>query len=208
MRGRILIFICFFVAVFSVNLLGAQSPFVSIKLKNGISFELPRNWVVIDLNTKTTLEASVAARFPIDVNSTLPFAANLYNSKKQTIGMINVRVYPDIEIYQHEVLNLTAVEISEINNVLQENIMEGVVSSGSTLTDWYGTEKIKIRDKVYLLSKYRRRSGINPNNFFRVSLVRLLHGRHSFTLTLSYEEKEQYLLDPIIEYIMNSIRSI
>ena len=206
MLNRFYIFAVFIFAIFYVNAAEAQSPFVSIKLQNGISFELPRNWKVIDLNNRTTLDASVAARNPIDINSALPFAANLYNSRNQTIGMANVRIYPDMDVYQHEVARLSRSEILDLDNLLEKNVTIGVASSGSTVTNWYGTEIIKIENKVYLLSRYRRRSGINANNFFRVSLLRLLDGKKSFTLTLSYEEKEEYLLKPILRYIISSVK--
>ena len=97
-------------------------------------------------------------------------------------------------------------DLRDFNNLVKKNITKGVKLAGTSVTNWYGTEKIKIRNKVYLLSKYRRRSVSNTNNFFKVSLLRLLDGRNSFTLTLSYKEKEEYLLKPIIVYIMNSVR--
>ena len=206
MHQRVYSFLLSFLLIFYVNLTNAQSPFVSIKLSNGIYFELPRNWKVFDLNTKTTLEASVAARLPIKINSSLPFAANLYNTRNQTIGIMNIRLYPDIKFKQQDISRLTFQDILDFNNLLKKNITKGVNLAGGTITNWYGTEKIKIRNKVYLLSKYRRRSAINTNSFFKVSLLRLLDGRNSFTLTLSYEEKEEYLLKPIIVYIMKSVR--
>mgnify|MGYP001345495821 CR=1 FL=1 len=208
MLNRFYIYAVSIFAIFYANITYAQSPFVSIKLQNGISFELPRNWKVIDLNTRTTLDASVAARSPIDINSALPFAANLYNSRNQTISMVNVRIYPNIDVYQQDVKKLSRSEILEFDNSLEKNVTMGVELSGSTLTNWYGTEIMKIGDKVYLLSKYRRRSGINKNNFFRVSLLRLLDGKKSFTLTLSYEETEEYFLKPIIVYIIKSVKLI
>ena len=206
MHQRVYSFLLSFLLIFYVNVTNAQNPFVSIKLSNGIYFELPRNWKVFDLNTKTTLESSVAARFPIKINSNLPFAANLYNTRNQTIGIMNIRLYPDIKFKQQDVSRLTFQDILDFNNLLKKNITKGVNLAGGTVTNWYGTEKIKIRNKVYLLSKYRRSSAINKNSFFKVSLLRLLDGRNSFTLTLSYEEKEEYLLKPIIVYIMKSVR--
>ena len=189
-----------------VNTASAQSPFVWVSLTNGIRFELPKNWKVIDPNTKTTLEASVAARMPIKIASNLPFAANLYNYQNQTIGMINVRTYPNRDVYQREVAQLTPSIMDAVNQQLQSSVSQGVASNGGRVTKWYGTEKVKIANKLYLLSKYRRQSSINSNFFFRVSLLRLLDGSNSFTLTLSYEEKEQHLLKPIINKIRNSIQ--
>lgn len=199
--------ICFsFLAILHASFSFADNPFVTIRLVNGIMFELPKNWVVIDTNTKTTLEASVAARIPIDINTSLPFAANLYNFENKTIGLINVRVYPDMDFYQQDVKNMSPLAVKEFDAILQKNIALGVLSSGHKVTNWMGTEKIIIEDRIFLLSRYRRQSGLDPNRFFRVGLLRLLDGKNSFTLTLSYEEKEHYLLYPIINKIMNSTR--
>lgn len=206
MLNKFYIFVFSIFAIFYVNITEAQSPFVSIKLQNGISFELPRNWKVIDLNNKTTLEASVAARLPIDIKTSLPFAANLYNSRNQTIGMLNVRIYPDMDVDQQWVARLSPSEILDFDNSLEKSITSGAELSGGTVTNWYGTEIIKIGNKTYLLSKYRRRSVINTNNVFRVSLLRLLDSKKSFTLTLSYEEKEEYLLEPILGHIIKSVK--
>ena len=205
MRIKLFAILSLFIAFFCVDSSEAQTPFVLIKLDNGLSFNLPKNWLVFDSNTKTTLEASVASRFTIDVSSNLPFAANLYNSRNQTIAMVNVRVYPQMDIHQHEVVQLTDSQISEFDDELKQNITKGVASSGARVTTWYGTEKIRVRNKIFLLSKYRRTSAIQTNTYFRVSLMRLLHGKHSFTLTLSYNETEEYLLRPIIEYMMKTV---
>ena len=206
MMNRFYIFAVSIFAIFYVNVTEAQSPFVSIKLQNGISFELPRNWKVFDFNTRATIDAFVAANSPIDINSSTPFGANLYNSINQTIGMVNVRIYPEMDNYQHDVEILTPLDILVLDNSLEISVTEGVELTGSTMTNWYGTEIIKIGNKIYLLSKYRRKSGINTNNFFRVSLLRLIDGKNSFTLTLSYEEKEEYLLKPILGHIIKSVK--
>ena len=202
----VLISFFLFAGVFANQTL-AQSPFVPIKLSNGISFVLPKNWMVIDTNTRTTLEASVAARVPIEVDSSLPFAANLYDSNDRVIGIVNLRIYPNMDVYQNEVIGWNSSMMDEINQVLRNSLSEGVMLGGGEVTHWYGTEKARVNQKVYLLSKYRRRSAINPNSYFRVSLLRLLEGEKSFTLTMSYEEKNEYFLKPIIEYVKDSVKT-
>ena len=156
--------------------LQAQSPYISIKLSNGIVFDLPKNWRVFDMNTRTTLEAFAYSKNPIKINSELPFAANLYNSNNQTIGIMNIRVYPGMDVSQ--------------------NVVE-----------WYGTEKVQIKQKVYLLTKYKRRSALDRNKYFKVSLLRLLDRNSSFTLTTSYDESNEFLLKPITNVIINSIET-
>lgn len=199
------IFVYFSLIIFS-NQLIAQNLYVHFKLTNGISFDLPKNWRVIDSNTRTTLDASVAARYPVKIHSSLPFAANLYNSNNQTIGIMNIRVYPTMNVSQNEVINLNSSSLNEFNKQLRSSISNGVKLAGGQLIEWYGTEKVNVNRKIYLLSEYKRQSAFNPNLYFNVSLLRLLDGQNSFTLTLSYEEKVKYFLKPIIDKIRNSIQ--
>jgi len=199
------IFVYLSIIIFS-NQLIAQNLYVNFKLTNGISFDLPKNWRVIDSNTRTSLDASVAARYPVKIHSSLPFAANLYNSNNQTIGIMNIRVYPTMNISQNEVINLNSSSLNEFNKQLRSSISNGVKLAGGRLIEWYGTEKVNINRKIFLLSKYKRQSAFNPNLYFNVSLIRFLDGQNSFTLTLSYEEKVKYILKPIIDKIRNSIQ--
>ena len=156
------IFVYFSLIIFS-NQLIAQNLYVHFKLTNGISFDLPKNWRVIDSNTRTTLDASVAARYPVKIHSSLPFAANLYNSNNQTIGIMNIRVYPTMNVSQNEVINLNSSSLNEFNKQLRSSISNGVNLAGGQLIEWYGTEKVNVNRKIYLLSEYKRQSAFNPN---------------------------------------------
>ena len=84
--------------------------------------------------------------------------------------MVNVRVYPTMDVYQNKVVELTPSMMGDVNQELRDSLSNGVMLGGGQVTHRYGTEKIKINRKVYLLSKYRRRSSINPNFHLRVSL--------------------------------------
>ena len=162
--------------------LQAQSPYISIKLSNGIVFDLPKNWRVFDMNTRTTLEAFAYSKNPIKINSELPFAVNLYNSNNQTIGIMNIRVYPGMDVSQNEVIHLFDTTVmKQFNEQLRNSISEGVKLSGGKVVEWYGTEKVQIKQKVYLLTKYKRRSALDRNKYFKVSLLRLLDRNSSFT---------------------------
>ena len=188
--------------------LQAQSPYISIKLSNGIVFDLPKNWRVFDMNTRTTLEAFAYSKNPIKINSELPFAANFYNSNNQTIGIMNIRVYPGIDVSQNEVIHLfDSTVMKQFNEELRNSISEGVKLSGGKVVEWYGTKKVQIKQKIYLLTKYKRRSALDRNKYFKVSLLRLLDRNSSFTLTTSYDESNEFLLKPITNVIINSIET-
>lgn len=184
----------------------ADDPFVTITLKSGLTFDLPKNWVVLDQRTKTTLQASVVSRMPIAISSDLPFAANLYDWNEQTIAMINVRVYPDNEVLQNQVNQLNADEVTQFNGHLQSFMTQSLNEIGVSITHWYGTSKQNIHSKIYLRTDYRRTSAFKSDTFFKVTLLRFLSAEKSFTLTLSYDEKHEVLLDPIINRIGQSLQ--
>ena len=188
-----------FVAAKSAN---ADSPYAKINLSNGISFELPKNWMVIDQSTKTTLEASVIAQAPVPVGSSLPFAANLFNAKKQTIAMANIRIYPHQTVTQREITQLSNLDLKSYNNEMERELR---AAKTLQLKSWFGTKKMTINNKTFLVTSYKRASTIRTNTFFMVTLYRLLNAKRSFTLTLSYDEKQTKLLKPIVNYVANSL---
>ena len=180
----------------------ANSPFINIKLSNGLSFELPKNWRVIDQSTKTTLEASVIAQTEVPINSSLPFAANLFNASKQTIAMANIRIYPSQTVTQREITQLSNLDLKSYNNEMERELR---AAKTLQLKSWFGTKKMTINNKTFLVTSYKRASTIRTNTFFIVTLYRLLNAKSSFTLTLSYDEKQTKLLKPIVNYVANSL---
>ena len=188
-----------FVAGKSAN---ADFPYARINLSNGISFELPKNWMVIDQSTKTTLEASVIAQAPVPVGSSLPFAANLFNAQKQTIAMANIRIYPYQTVTQREITQLSNLDLKSYNNEMERELR---AAKALQVKSWLGTKKMTINNKTFLVTSYKRASTIRTNTFFIVTLYRLLNAKRSFTLTLSYDEKQTKLLKPIVNYVANSL---
>ena len=187
------------------NVANAENLFVTVNLHNGISIQVPRNWQALDQSSRITLEASTASRLQLPADANMSFAANLYNQDNVTIGITNVNIYPDMDFYQKDVLELDDYGLNEFDEAINQSISDGLKRSGLMVTHWYGTRKVKIRNKVFLVSSYRRTSAVNKESFFKVRMVRLLDGKNSLTLTLSFEEKTAFLLEPIIEKMQNSI---
>ena len=121
--------------------------------------------------------------------------------------MANVRIYPEMDVYQRDVRAVNDQSIKVVDEELRSNLLKGVGAFGAEVTNWYGTKRISINRKLFLSTRYRRTSVGDPLKFFRVNLLRLLDGQHSYTLTVSYEEGSEHLLKPIIEKIRHSITS-
>lgn len=190
-----------------VALLAAGS-YLLLKLPNGVSIELPRNWVIISGNQRVTLDAWVQARTEkladSPLRSELSLAANYYDDRGQTAGIFNIRYYPEQEVTQREVREASPEDLAEIDAELRKNLLPAVEAAGNRLLEWRGTRRIDVNGIAVLLSEYRRTSRQVPA--FRAQLARVLAGARSFTVTISYREDQEYLLAPICERVLRTIR--
>ena len=181
--------------------------YLRIPLPGGVSVELPRNWTAISGHSRTTLEAAVEAMTndPDTPNSILPFAANLYDDSKKTIAIFNVRYYPDFDIGQPDVSELSQADLLAIDAVMRAELSSALSKSGLRIVAWNGTSARRIGGKVALVTDYRR-VRIGETTPFRVRLVRFLDDKKSFTATVSYKENLSVLLNPVTDHIVESIQ--
>lgn len=193
------------VAILPMELHANDKLFVKFRLSNGIYFELPNNWQVFDQNTRTTLEAAAASLAEIDITTSLPFAANLYDNARQTIALMNIRIYPELDVTQEEVSLLTKQEINAIDAEIEAMMRPQMSKAGLKIVDWFGTKRETINQKSYLVTRYKRQSINQQNQYFYVTLVRLLDEEKSMTLTLSHIGNQKFLLKPILNKIKYSL---
>ena len=163
---------------------------VKIELSNGISFDLGYSWDVLSNNTRIILEEYVdkVMAVPIDYNTSLPFAANLYNRDNEVIGIMNVRIYPEQEVSQNEIKNISSFEVDFFDSELKKGIENSLSQANIKLVEWKGTDLSTVNDKLFLISNYRRTSAVNKETIFSVYLFRFLDNEKSFTMTLSHNE--------------------
>ncbi len=204
-RTRLIIAMAIFVAhgvAFSAN------NFVKISLPNGLSIELPRNWVVFSGNQRITLESSVQSRLDLSgieyEDSNLPFAANYYDDHGNTQGILNIRYYPHFEFTQQDVRSMNTQDVKDLDAAIKEGILNSGEALGITVTSWIGTHKALINGITAFITEYQRKSQMASGEF-RVRLVRVFSGNKSFTLIISYHESVSFLLRPIADRIINSI---
>lgn len=187
----------------------AASNFVPIRLPHGVQIELPRNWTALSNNQKTTLDASLQARFEgtdfFNASSDLNFAANYYDDAGKSAAIVNVRYYPDMDVTQAEAQSATNADVIELDSALRDAIVKTSQTSGISVLSWDGTRKQATNGIVIFVSEYKR-SQINNNGIFKVRLVRVFNAGRSFTLTVSYRENQEYLLRPICDRIISTLR--
>ncbi len=188
----------------------AANNFVPIRLAHNIQIELPRNWEALSRNQRITLDSTVQSRNEragiFDASSDLNFGANYYDEAGKTAAIMNVRYYPDLDVSQAEARAAGAADIRELNNALRESIVKAGLINGFSVLVWKGTSKQVINGITAFVTEYKR-SQLNNNGNFKVRLVRVFNGKQSFTMTVSYRENQEYLLRPICDRIISSLRN-
>jgi hypothetical protein len=202
------------IAIFAINLViangnaSASRNFVEISLPNSVSIEIPRNWLLLSGNQRITLDTAVESKLDLsgieyDI-STLPFAANLYDDGGNTIGMVNVRYYPKLDLTQSDVNASTAEDLIALDDLLKKQMLDSVRATEIKVTSWNGTQLKGINGITAFITEYRR-TALDGVGQFKVRLVRVYAGDQSFTLTVSYRESAETLLGPITDRIISSL---
>jgi hypothetical protein len=181
------------------------SNFIRIPLGKGASIEVPRNWVVFSNKKLITLDAFVEAKGYKLTESSLTFAASLYDDKKKTIALINVRFYPDNPITQAEVRQVTSNDLRELDVELKKIISTSLNTMGIRMENWFGTKMQNING-LYVLVHEHQQNNFSGDDLTRVRGIRVLRSPRSFTVTISHREREAVILLPIVEYITKSLR--
>lgn len=181
------------------------SNFVRVPLGKGASIEVPKNWVVLSGNHRTTIESFVEAKGYRQTESTLSFAANLYDDRGKTVALVNVRFYPDNPITQAEARQATPTDLSDIDVEIRKAAEASLKAMGVRMLNWYGS-KMQVINGLYALIHEHQHSGAGDAGVTRIRGVRVWRSPRSFTVTLSYRERDATMLLPIIDYMTNSLR--
>lgn len=188
----------------------AANNFIPIRLPHGVQIELPKNWEALSKNQRITLDSAVQSRNEragiFDASSDLNFGANYYDEAGKTAAIMNVRYYPDMDVSQAEARAAGVADIRELDAVLRDSMMKAGQASGFSVLVWNGTSKQVINGVTAFVTEYKR-SPLNNNGNFKVRLVRVFNGGKSFTMTVSYRENQEYLLRPICDRIISSLRN-
>jgi len=100
------------------------SNFVRVPLGKGASIEVPKNWVDLSGNQRTTIDSYVEAKESMmsyrQYESTLSFAANLYDDRGNSIALVNARFYPDNPFTQAEARQVTSTVLKELDVELRK----------------------------------------------------------------------------------------
>ena len=171
----------------------ATDDLVRFSFPEGVSLDLPKNWVVFSDSQRNSSEATAA----------LAFAANYYDDNNNALGVVNIKYYPQIWLTQADVRSFSAQDVIDFDALLKEIMIPSMRAANISLTSWIGTQKTNVNGITALVTEYKRKS-FKGSGEFRVRLIRVLAADKSFTLTISYHEGD-YLLRPITDKIINSL---
>ena len=192
-----------------VSIANATGNFLPVSLPKGVTIELPRNWSVLSNNLRITLDSFVQAKRELAgavyPSSDLNFAANYYDERGKTAALFNIRYYPEQTLTQAESLAATTADTKELDNGIHNNVVAAEQLIGMRLLSWLGTTKQTINGTVAFVTEYRR-AAIREGAPVCVRLVLVLNAGRTFTVTISYHEDQEFLLKPICDRIIQSIR--
>ncbi|MBT6048897.1 MAG: hypothetical protein HOG49_19035 [Candidatus Scalindua sp.] len=196
------------IALFSFTSVNASDNFVKISLPKGVSIELPKDWIVLSEDQRITIDTIAESGLDLagieHENLDMPFSANYYKNGK-TVGIIQIRYYPNLDLTQNDSRQATLRDINELNTTLKENAVKSLPAIGMSVLSWTGTKKTIINGITAFVTEYHRK-GIKGSGAFRVRLIRVYAVDRSFTLIVSYDEEESLPLEIITDRIICSLR--
>lgn len=203
--------LCGVLLLFFIDIADATDNFVTINLPQLVSVELPKNWTVLSNNQRITLDTAIQSKRElagaIDPRSDLGFAASYYDDYGKTAAIFNIRYYPSIDVTQSDSREASRSDTKELDEALKAEMIPAMQQFEIQMLSWIGTEKQIINGIVAFVTEYRRESMRQRQALpFRVRLVRVLNGSRSFTITVSYREDQEFLLRPICDRVIQSIR--
>jgi hypothetical protein len=123
-----------------------------------------------------------------------------YDKHHVTLGMFNIRYYPNQELTQNDASQFDEELITILDAKLKN---EQQLVKDYTVLEWIGTKKNNVNNIWTFVTEYRRTSTSRVP--FCVRLVRVFSGKKSFTVTVSYREDHKKELRQICDNIIESI---
>ena len=193
----------FFLLCLQVSSIASASSFIEINLNNSISFDIPRNWVVLSDNKTITLNSIIESALPI--SSSVRFQANLKDDNDSPITTVQIYRWKS-EFYQADVDAMGEPDMADYNRQMQSQINKELNAVGGAVSNWQGTRKLHINGLVALASEYSRPSNLAPFGHFRVQVLRIYSGDKSFSFVISYHEETVLPLRILVDKVISTLK--
>lgn len=199
---------CFVLLLVLMSFLSAiqswgESCFIRVPLQQGVSVEVPKNWILLSESHRMTIETVMEARGKQPL-SPLAFGANLLDGDT-TIASVNTQFYPNEKRTQDELQLLTSRDLKKIDLTVEQAAKESSKDFGVRVTKCFHSRK-KVINGIYTFIIEYLHTGVGDQGLMRIRSVRVWNGARSFAVTFTYRERQAMILLPIIDYMTNSIR--
>lgn len=180
-----------------------ESYFIRVPLEQGVSIEVPKNWILLSESNRMTIGTAMEAmgKRPL---SLITFGANLLDGDT-TIASVNTQFYPNEKRTQNELQLLTSKNLKKIDLTVEQAGKQGYKDLGVRVTKCFRTRK-KVINGIHTFIIGWQHTGVGDQGLMRIRSVRVWNGARSFAVTFTYRERQAMVLLPIIDYMTNSIR--
>lgn len=181
-----------------------ESNFILTPLAKGISIEIPKNWTVLNGSNRMTLDSYVESSGYKLTESSLNFAANLYDENGKVLALVNARFYPNNQMTQDMAKSLNSADLIYIDKEMHVVSEKTIDSIGGKLHEWIPTQVVRING-LYVI-KYGQLITVPPTNkqAYQFS-YRVWAAPRSFTITIGYNKNQEFLIKPIADKIASSL---
>jgi hypothetical protein len=99
-------------------------------------------------------------------------------------------------------------DVSGYDQMMHEQLARQVSQIGGSITGWFGTRKQYINGLVALTSEYSRTNNVPPVGHFRVQVLRVISGKHSFSFVISYYKEAVSPLRSLVDEVVSTLRCL
>jgi len=185
-----------------------QSTFVRLQFGGDASIEVPRNWVLLNQNTRrhlNTYSEAVVKLAGINVNqgnNQILVAANAYTLDKKPSATMRLSVRMGSFPTQAEAKNSDLAELRQESEMvlkqLQNSLPENV--RGMKLLD----VRVEKLGPLYTIVTEKQVDNVSGPEFDRLDVIYV--GTQVYKLNTSYRKSEAWMFEPIIRHIRQSLQ--
>jgi hypothetical protein len=184
-----------------------SSNFARVQMPEGVSLEVPKNWVVLGGSSRVLVDTWLEAKGITQVDSKAGFIAEAYDEDNRRLAALHVRYFPGGSLTQADLRKLSRTDLIRLDQVTREEAERAYRSMGAQFLSWEKSTIQQLNGLVAVIYGLRRNPALAvEDGIFRVRVVRIYAGARTFSVTVSYREQAAPLLEPVTDYIIRSIR--
>jgi hypothetical protein len=178
-----------------------------INLPQGVSFELPTNWIVGAEKDRQTVEMAVQSMGKWTVNGSAGLLSTLYTSNLEIAAQASFRFYTGNQsnnITQPDVTNMSPVQIAEVGDQFKQGMTKSAMQTGTLIFGWKPSVVVKAGGFVAVVTEYQSRfphESVTRHNI----RARVYDGPLSFSVLLSHDDAQRTELRPVLDGILQSV---